>query len=375
MSPVQSAPRAASFLKPCVANLPSGIHLRYFDSYSVRPVSFPPSSSWASSPPRLMVVAVHGVCFNSRSLISIFVLSSFLIEPICFLGSFSHPEIFSRLVRHVPEDVRFLAYNQRGYEGSSPAVFEASARAEAYTDDLSDFLRFIERKGSFAEVPKVVLGWSDFVLLYRVKADTLDRSKGTAIVVNLAARLSGFSSATSAPSPPPKIACFVLFEPPGSLLARIPTPDIVTSRGPPDASPIEAASHFARYCSLGDAVNSPPTTVAQDDVKGQATLDVAFEPGNLAHGFGWTVPAALATRTLAESSFPIGLLHGSRTNPYFKDAAQTIEKLWDEGRTTAGRRKAKLLEGGNHIAMVRVPAAFWQAVDEVVASLLGHGDI
>lgn len=69
-----------------------------------------------------------------------------LPAPLRFLTSFV-ADVWTPLLPFLPTNVRFVAYNQRGYTGSSPA-FEIKEEggvdaAGAYLSDTMEFFRFV----------------------------------------------------------------------------------------------------------------------------------------------------------------------------------------------------------------------------------------
>ncbi|GAA5974058.1 hypothetical protein JCM11641_008237 [Rhodosporidiobolus odoratus] len=361
-----------TLLRYQLARLASGIELSYIDSWSSLAPSERPTTCTT-------LVGVHGVGFNSA--------------------------VWTPLLPSLPPSIRFIAYNQRSYTGSSPALqAEVEGGVDvtaAYLEDLIGFLEFLVReegvKGKNEGGGIALLGWS----------------KGTVLPLSLLSYLSTTSSSSSAQqsttsflshlaSTLPALTALVnshltsllLFEPPGSALGRAPTADNTTamsSVSPPNSStPAQFAEAFAGW--IGQY--SPPSTssssepaVADLPPSGLAALssdvlEASWQPEAVAHGFSWrlagsaTEVANLTRSALATAQLPVGLIYGGQTVRYCLEAAAEIERIWKEEKREGAKKTAvRRIEGTNHFGFVHKPREFVQAVVELIEKLGGKLDM
>ncbi|EIN11654.1 hypothetical protein PUNSTDRAFT_42849 [Punctularia strigosozonata HHB-11173 SS5] len=251
-------------------------------------------------------------------------------------------DIWRPILPHLPLDVRFIAFNQRGYDGSSPSLEGSGMPKRQMTEEYATgFALFIDHIVHTLGLPSTSDGGGIILLAW---------SKGSVLTTAL---LSRMLDPTQPPLPSPihtHLAAVLLFEPPSSLLARR-TPDLDSALGPPGSTPAEAASSFLGWCA------SNPLSDEQ-----AALARAAFEPRNITHGFEWGLAAETAARTLRDAAVPIGLLVGTATRGYFVDAAGAIARAWS-GAPNARVRVG--LEGADHVAMVAMPERFARAVVSV----------
>ncbi|GAA6022948.1 hypothetical protein JCM10207_007726 [Rhodosporidiobolus poonsookiae] len=348
------------------AHLPNGLHLAYLDSFDLLHPDERPEEYTT-------VVGLHGVGFNSA--------------------------VWTPLLPHLPPSIRFLAYNQRSYAGSSPAFSPTQPGGvdamAAYVGDLMQFVGFavqelgVREKKDGGEGGIVLLGWS----------------KGTTPLISLLSLLHIPSSSSSAPSstsfaaylsqppfPSPldaldgllasHLRSILLFEPPGSAFGRPPTADYTEAMAavsPPNtSSPEEFAEAFAgwigQYSGAADGLPASGLAALSPEV-----LEAAWEPACVAHGFAWRVAAgadevgALARLALAPPggevslALPVGFVYGARTVEYCLDAKEVVRGWWEGEKV--GRTAMRCIEGTNHFAFVHRPREFAQAVQGLIREL------
>lgn len=227
-------------------------------------------------------------------------------------------------------------------------------------------------------------------------------SKGCVLAVSLLALLAPTPFPLPFyPAPPPPhllsplvthLRSVLLFEPPGSVLSRPPTPKFLLAMGPafaPDCSDED----FAAACDVwleAYSDGTPPASKLKPSgtkaLEGQWGKD-AWEPYCLKHGFDWKLSSDAAEvrevseRALAKvvqggagdrlETLPVGVICGARTGDYFDDSRKTIvQDLWvreGEGRTR--KTAQKLVEGTNHFAFIHEPERFADALVEIVDEL------
>ncbi|GAA5831400.1 hypothetical protein JCM11251_004013 [Rhodosporidiobolus azoricus] len=344
------------------AHLPNGVKLAYIDSYA--------TISEADRPREYTtVIGLHGVGFNSA--------------------------VWTPVLPHLPTSLRFLAYNQRSYTGSSPA-FESQEEGgidatAAYLADLMEFVKFaVDELGveTVEEGGIVLLGWS----------------KGNVLSISLLSllHLASIPSATSFASFLPNdgtlphtslltthLRSILLYEPAGSALGRPPTEDFMKAMAavlPPNkVSSEEFATAFAGW--IGDYC--PPTSTSPEPVaslppSGLAALSgdllsSAWETSAVAHGFSWKLSASPAeVQQLANTALspplspavPIGLIYGGRSVGYCMDAAEEIMRWWSGGDGGKVRKTAvRKMEGTNHFGFLHEPEEFVKTVQETIQAL------
>jgi pimeloyl-ACP methyl ester carboxylesterase len=114
-------------------------HLAYIDSWHDRELPLPTRYT--------TIVALHGVGFNSSALYSYCNLTYQILTTLSSFSPFRYTSaVWTPLLPSLPPSIRFLAYNQRSYAGSSPA-FEAKPvggtdATAAYLGDLLAFIKF-----------------------------------------------------------------------------------------------------------------------------------------------------------------------------------------------------------------------------------------
>ncbi|GAA5964374.1 hypothetical protein JCM21900_001432 [Sporobolomyces salmonicolor] len=356
------------------AHISTELELAYIDSWSDR--------AKADLPKRyLTIVGLHGVGFNSA--------------------------IWNPLIPSLPSDVRFLAYNQRSYTGSSPAFpAKAPGGTDATAQYLVDLMEFVNWAVEQLELPKVEGEGQGGVVL-------LSWSKGTVLPISLLSLLHQTPSPSAPTSDNTYLAhlplsglphtsllsshlrALLLFEPPGSAFGRPATKDYhdaMSSVSPPNSSTAEEfAAAFAGW--IGGYSPLPSAAAAEATAELAPTLApshleafdpdlvaAGWQPLCVAHGFAWTLAAAapaiqaLGKQALAPGlspAVPVGLLYGARTNGYFSETAGMIEAWWgvrgagERMRKTASRR----IDATNHFAFVHRPQEFARAMMELVQEL------
>ncbi|GAA5890942.1 hypothetical protein JCM6882_008862 [Rhodosporidiobolus microsporus] len=354
-----------SSLQLQTAKLPGNLEVAYFDSFASLAESDRPKEYTT-------VIGLHGTGFNSVG--------------------------WAPIIPHLPPSIRFLAFNQRSYAGSSPA-FETKqpgavdATAQYVVDTMEFFNYAVEELGAKKkeEGGVVLMGWS----------------KGNVLTISLLSHLH----ASSAPSPTSFAAylpssglphaslikthlrAILFYEPAGSALGRPPTADLTNAMGsvfPPNTpTPEEFATAFAGW--IGDY--SPPTATSPEPTaslpaSGLAALpaelrSTVWEPDVVAHGFAWRIsPSPAEVQELAklglapegELAVPLGLFYGGRSVGYCMDASAEIQRWWGvkEGGDKSGQRKntaVRRIEGTNHFGFLHEPEAFIKNMVELIDEL------
>lgn len=298
--------------------------------------------------------------------------------------------VWSPILPYLPADVRFLAYNQRSYAGSSPAFVAQKAggtdATAAYLLDLLDFLTFVVRDLGCQEAKRggiVLLGWSKGTVLPLSLLSATSPATPTSFTSSLPGDLLG-----SYPVLGSHLRSILLFEPPGSALGRAPTSDYTTAMAavsPPNSSTAEEfAEAFAGWiASYSDPTHpsQPPTSSLApselSDIERAVGGEGAWQAECVAGGFAWRLAeggaevASLAEGALTQGRWPVGLIYGARTNGYCLDAAKTIQGWWKDRPQgeESGRVGVRSLEETNHFAFVHRPKEFVEAVVGLIGEL------
>ncbi|GAA5853451.1 hypothetical protein JCM8547_002462 [Rhodosporidiobolus lusitaniae] len=370
-----------SLLPIQTAQLSSGAQLAYTDSWSSLPASERPNEFTT-------IFALHGVGFNSA--------------------------VWTPILPLLPPSIRFIAYNQRSYKGSSQAVEikepgGVDAAAQYFVDMLDMFEFCVEELGAkkVEEGGVVLLGWS----------------KGTVSLISLLSLLHASAPpaasgtfASSLPSllPSPEdgliphaslltthLRSIILYEPPSIAVGAPPTPDVLTHMFPllPPATPTQEewvagfTAWVGLYSNAPAGSSEPPTSSLP--ASGLAAfspelLEATYEPTAIQHNASWgpvadyTALGAWAKAALApplSPAVPLGLVYGERTMEGCLVGAKTIEDWWGvkagEGVVKAGEedggRKRKTAVRSipltNHFAHVHEPEKFVKALMELVEEL------
>lgn len=241
---------------------------------------------------------------------------------------------------HLSPRVRFLAYNQRSYEGSSPALPKGRATA-TYLQDLLGFLRHLIDQGIITKKGGVsLLGWS----------------KGCVLPIALLGTPAEQSAFLE-----PYLRSIILHEVPGSALARPPTADLkeFMQGMTPETMPARFANFITQY-SGDDAGSLPPS----DPETLKAITPGAWEPHCVQHGYEWTLNEidVDGKQALSESNgylarVPVGVLVGHNTVEYCKDAAQATQECFETAREKT-KRQVRWMSGANHFAFVVRPEEY-----------------
>ncbi|KAM0792655.1 hypothetical protein ACM66B_002436 [Microbotryomycetes sp. NB124-2] len=342
------------------AQLTDDVHVSYIDTWSNRqetPTSY------------TTVIGLHGTGYNSNA----------WLKPFDFTKS--------------SDSVRFIAYNQRSYAGSTdgfdikqPAGVDATA---AYLEDLVHFVNWSVDELKLPSHDKksgrggiVLLGWS----------------KGTVLLFALLAALHG------APASPTSftghlylkesdyayigthVRAVLMFEPPGSALARPVTNDFKSEMAhvaPPNTpTPTEYADAFAKWISgwstrpLNNAATEEQTLPGAEAWQAECCL----------HGFAWRLSSSpdelfqVAKTALCPStalSVPVGVIYGANTVEYCLDSASVIQDWW--GITSDKRGQAhstkvpktavRAIPEQNHFAFENDPKQFVKVLQDILAEL------
>ena len=333
-----------------IATLPTRVKLYYTDSGK------------PSEPDYDTIVIVHGVAYNGGTLI----LPS---SPTALTSA-----LFSPLNAVLPNNLRIIAYNQRGYRRSTPLkrgelnlTSPPDMLAVEYTIELADFLNFIAYKHWFPRKP-IVLGWS----------------KGTNLLIGLASptflppefRHKGLS----------KISAMIMFEAPGNAFGLVPTEDYTTammgafpdgtSEGEKKAITAQRFSNwisgFYQHQNLDSDTpiyGVEPTGFSADTLDNQL-LARASEPAMVPLGFHWTLSSnakqreKYAREAIEQKDVPIAMAWNGETAGYIVSAAKAGESM--------GAKVYKLDDKGNHLVFAHEPKKFLDGICKVASDLTGH---
>ncbi|KZT58710.1 alpha/beta-hydrolase [Calocera cornea HHB12733] len=310
------------------------IHLQYFDTSPK-----PPSGAYTT------LILVHGTGFNSR--------------------------IWYPCLPHLPPSMRVLAFNRRGYTGSSPAHESSDPQpmdVEAfgrYVLDLLGFMRYAvdvlrvpptPREGEVNKGGIVLLGWS----------------KGCATIISLLSYLTSAFPSTSHPLPLPTplapylpllsshLRSAILFEPP-QMIFGLPGPaEYPELKGVPPGRLPEA---FAQLL-LGTIPEGKRAIVLQVEDEG-GNRDIVT----------WHGRTAEERRAVCEIAFladvRVGTLYcaGTTFEPVVNGTKWVNAQYAAAGLDAAPRFAKGVVAGGNHFGMATDPEAFGRALGEVLAQL------
>ncbi|KAK9464607.1 hypothetical protein V1512DRAFT_293207 [Lipomyces arxii] len=269
-------------------------------------------------------------------------------------------EIFSPLFEVVPPNLRLIAYNQRGYAGSTPLsqreqlllLEDSESQALSYVYDLINFLKFLNRQ----DLPRkpIVVGWS----------------KGTMLLIGLAAE--DYLPKDVQQDVFSMMSALILYEPPGSAFALPPTKDYANAMfsGLSSQDDKLLSENFARWISGFYKSESNDPFQSSSDLLPPKLIAQASEPQMVRHGFFWrhsTVPAKQATLTASifeNGKLPIAVCFNGETAGYLIAAAEEAKKL--------GGIVELLDETGNHLAFAHMPKKWLMQLCGVVSGLLNR---
>ncbi|KAK4050023.1 hypothetical protein OIO90_005213 [Microbotryomycetes sp. JL221] len=352
------------------AQITHDIHVSYIDTWSDH------STATSNNDPYTTVIGLHGTGYNSHA----------WLEPFSFTRS--------------SKTVRFLAYNQRSYEGSSPAFnIKAEAGVDATAAYVEDLINFVDWAVQEFNLPRfdrqsgkggiVLLGWSKGTVPLFALLATLHKfpPSPTAFTGHLSESLS-LSTIHS------HVRTCLLFEPPGSALARPATNDFKTQMShvvPPNKpTPVEYAEAFAKWISgWSRQPDNSQSTIMDETTDANKPGSKAWEPECCLHGFAWRLSSradeleqlakvALGVNDTSsrQSRMPIGLMYGSNTVGYCLDSASVISNWWgnhtNEGndfQTKIESTAIRQIKDQNHFAFENDPIEFVKVLKDILNEL------
>jgi pimeloyl-ACP methyl ester carboxylesterase len=334
-----------------VATLPSGVYLYYTDSGTPREAEYD------------TIVVVHGVAYNAGT------------SPSCQRGSNDAIELFSPLNSVLPPNIRIIAYNQRGYNGSTPLSKgeldlsdDRRKLTVDYSLDLVEFLEYITSKYSLPRKP-ILLGWS----------------KGTNLLLALACPT--FLPSDLRNRALKTVSALIMFEAPGNAFGLTPTEDYTSAMAGPYPEHVKTeegkkaitAQRFSAWISgfykHENLVESTPVYGVDPvgfsaDSLDKELLAKASEPALVPLGFHWGLSAdakeraELAKQAIEQKDLPIAMAWNGETAGYIVSAVKAGEAL--------GAKIYKLDDKGNHLFFAHEPKKFVDGICKVATDLTGH---
>jgi pimeloyl-ACP methyl ester carboxylesterase len=269
--------------------------------------------------------------------------------------------------------VRVIAYNQRGYKGSTPLskgeLDLSDDRWQLTVDYAIDLIEFVEYISATYSLPRkpILLGWSKGAnLLIAVASPTF-----------LAPELRQRALA--------KLSALIMFEAPGNAFGLTPTEDYTAAMAGayPDESTMEerktiTAGRFSRWISgfykHENVVGMTPTYGVDPFAFSADSLDEELlarssEPTLVALGFHWGLSidakerAACAKAAIEQTDIPIAMTWNGETAGYIVSAVKAGKAL--------GARVYKLDDKGNHLFFAHEPKKFIDGICKVATDLTG----
>lgn len=283
-------------------------------------------------------------------------------------------ELFSPLNAVLPNKVRMVAYNQRGYRGSTPLsqgeldlTDDRRRLTVDYATDLIEFLEYIVSEYALPRKP-ILLGWS----------------KGTNLLLALAC-----------PTFLPKelrnralnvISALIMYEAPGNAFGLTPTKDYTEAMAGPYPDPVTAeekkmitAQRFSNWISgfykhenlVGGTpvYGVDPVGFSADSLE-KELLERSSEPALVPLGFHWGLSAdakeraELAKLAIEQTDIPIAMAWNGETAGYIVSAVKAGQTL--------GAKVYKLDDKGNHLFFAHEPKKFIDGICKVGTDLTGH---
>lgn len=282
--------------------------------------------------------------------------------------------MFSPLNDVVIHNVRLIAYNQRGYNGSTPLqkgeldlTDDPRGLALEYTNDLIEFLEYLSSELNLPRKP-ILLGWSKGTnLLFALASPTF---------LPLALRQRGLS----------KSSALIMFEAPGNAFGLIPTEDYTTAMAGPLPANVTSeeekaitAERFGNWISgfyKHEHLDSPHPTYGVNPLGSSAdSLDKellrrSYEPALVPLGFHWALDKSakrrgeLAKEAIEQRDIPVAMAWNGETAGYIVSAVKAGEAL--------GAKVYKLDDKGNHLFFAHEPQKFLQGICKIASDLTGH---
>ncbi|KZO93880.1 alpha/beta-hydrolase [Calocera viscosa TUFC12733] len=311
------------------------IHLHYFDNSPSTP-----------SAPYTTVILVHGNGFNSH--------------------------IWVPSLPHLPPNTRVLAFNRRGYTGSSPphaSTQQLPGNVEAfgrYVVDLLGFLKYAVEVLGVHPAPSEGQGKKGGIVL-------VGWSKGCASVISLLSHLPPSPVLSPHPLPRPApldsylpllhshLRATIFFEPP-QMIFGLP--------GPAEYPQLAGVPPERLPQAFGEVLLE---TIPED--KRQAVL-AAEDAGGAADIVTWNGATSDERRDVCERAFPsnlvrVGTLYceGTTLAPVVNGVKWINNRYAALGVGVSAEFVKGMVEGGNHFVMATDPDSFGTALGEVLVQL------
>ncbi|ANB10956.1 hypothetical protein AWJ20_3750 [Sugiyamaella lignohabitans] len=258
-------------------------------------------------------------------------------------------ESLNEVVRSGQVKIRLLAYNQRGYSGSSPLPKGNLKKEEYALEHATDLVEFLEYANEDLKLPKppIVVGWS----------------KGTNLLIAIACQ--SFLPTELRQRGLKYSSAFVLYEPPSSIFALKPDPAFTKAMTPPEGMSKEEQARtlpqrfeksfgvYYEYPDPNSIEGAKPATNVSEPAAVRELILSAKEPHMIPHGFTWAIGSAKYQRQAVQEALtakldiPVLVVWNGMTAPYCKQAALEAHKM--------GGRVVQLWNGGNHYAFVGEP--------------------
>jgi len=331
------------------AELASGVYLYYTDS------GVPSSLNYDT------IVIVHGVAYNAG--IHTIMLNILITE------------LFTPLNAALPTNVRVIAYNQRGYRGSTPLskgeldlTDDRRKLTVDYANDLIEFLECIDSKYSLPR-KAIVLGWS----------------KGTNLLLALACPT--FLPRELRERAIKRVSALMLYEAPGNAFGLTPTKDYTSAMAGPFPEHVTSeeekqaitAQRFADWISgfykhedlssAAPVLGVDPVGFSKDSLD-RELLARSEELALVPLGFHWGLSAdakeraELAKLAIEQKDIPIAMAWNGETAGYIISAVKAGEAL--------GAKVYKLDNKGNHLFFAHEPKKFVDGICKIASDLTGH---
>ena len=284
-------------------------------------------------------------------------------------------ELFSPLNTVLPKKVRVIAYNQRGYRGSTPLsqgelqlTDDRRRLTVEYANDLIEFLEYIVAKYALPRKP-IVLGWS----------------KGTNLLLALACPT--FLPLELRNRALKVVSALIMYEAPGNAFGLTPTKDYTEAMSGPYPEHVTTeeekkaitAQRFSNWISgfykhENLTEESPiygvdPVGFSADSLE-KELLERSSEPALVPLGFHWGLSAdakeraELAKLAIEQNDLPIAMAWNGETAGYIVSAVKAGQAL--------GAKVYKLDDKGNHLFFAHEPKKFIDGICKIATDLTGH---
>lgn len=275
----------------------------------------------------------------------------------------------------LPKKVRVIAYNQRGYRGSTPLSKGELDLADDrrrltvdYANDLIEFLDCIVSQYSLPRKP-IVLGWS----------------KGTNLLLALACPT--FLPEDLRNRALKVVSALIMYEAPGNAFGLTPTKDYTAAMAGPypdhvtteEEKKVITAQRFSNWISgfykhenlieRTPIYGVNPVGFSADSLE-KELLERSSEPALVPLGFHWGLSADakeradLAKQAIEQKDLPIAMAWNGETAGYIVSAVKAGQAL--------GAKVYKLDDKGNHLFFAHEPKKFIDGICKIATDLTGH---